>query len=184
MGFAVGSLATLTRKHGVFDDYEIFGYWVEDVAGKRGWFVDMNGIEGGTFTVIDNEVYASGRNYGAGHNGETIVQMSPVVADLRPSTKQVIREAVAQWEAEESEDDVVSRTFGQVREFEESGRRLQEILAEVKEKIGEAPVWFREDGEAFMHPDLAQKLNEPGNEGAMDFLRYLKRLPLPADFKE
>jgi hypothetical protein len=49
------------------------------------------------------------------------------------------------------------------------------ITEEVKAAIGEAPLWIREDGEVFMHPDLSRKLHEPGNEGPLEFLRYMKR---------
>lgn len=103
MAFAVGDLTTLARKHGSFGDYEVFGYFVADEAGKRGWLVDLQGLDSGTFTAVDDEIHRSGRHYGAGSNGETVVPMSSVVADLRASAKQAILDAIAKWEAEERE---------------------------------------------------------------------------------
>jgi hypothetical protein len=75
-----------------------------------------------------------------------------------------------------SDDDFVSRTFERMENWEEWGRRLREIADEVKEKVGEAPLIFNEEGAVFMHPALAAKLEEPGNEGPMEFLRYMKRM--------
>ena len=46
-----------------------------------------------------------------------------------------------------------------------------EILGEVKSRTGEAPLYITEDGEAFVHPDVARKLDEPGNEGPLEFLQ-------------
>jgi hypothetical protein len=50
-----------------------------------------------------------------------------------------------------------------------------EILTAVKERTGEAPLYITEEGEAFVHPDVLQKLNEPGNEGPLEFLQYMKQ---------
>ena len=69
----------------------------------------------------------------------------------------------------------VSRTFNEIRKWNEFGARLNAILQEIKDKIGDAPLYVDEDGEVFAHPDLIQKLNEPGNEGPLEFLRYMQR---------
>lgn len=103
MAFVVGNLTTLARKHGSFGDYEVSGDFVADEAGKRGWLIDLQGLDSGTFTVVDDVIHRSGRHYGAGSNGEAVVPMSPAVADLRACAKQAIVDAIAKWEAEERE---------------------------------------------------------------------------------
>ena len=74
-----------------------------------------------------------------------------------------------------SDEDFVYRVFDRLQDWEEWGRRLRNIVGEVKEKVGEAPLCFNEKGEVFMHPDLARKLNELGNEGPLEYLRYMQR---------
>lgn len=74
-----------------------------------------------------------------------------------------------------SDDDFVLQTFKRMQDWEAWNRRLMEIIQEVKEEIGEAPLMFNEEGEVFMHPALAARLEEPGNEGPMEVLRYMKR---------
>lgn len=73
------------------------------------------------------------------------------------------------------DDDFVYGIFDQLRESEESSRRLSMIVKEVKERVGEAPLCFNEKGEVFMHPELARTLAQPGNEGALEFLKYMQR---------
>lgn len=68
-----------------------------------------------------------------------------------------------------------SRLLKETGEWEECGRRLTELLEDMKEKTGDAALYVDEDGEVFMHPELVEKLNEPGNEGPLEFLRYMKR---------
>lgn len=74
-----------------------------------------------------------------------------------------------------SDEDGFSGVFHRLQDWEECGRRLMQIAKEVKEKVGETPLLFNDEGEVFLHPDLARKLNEPGNEGPLEFLKYLKR---------
>jgi hypothetical protein len=74
-----------------------------------------------------------------------------------------------------ADEDSVSRVLNHLQDWEEWGRRLRSIAEEVKQKIGEAPLWFNEEGDVFMHPDLVRKLEEHGNEGPMEFLLYMKR---------
>ena len=73
------------------------------------------------------------------------------------------------------DEDSVLQVSKRLQNWEESGRRLMYLVEEVKQRIGEAPLQFNEEGDVFMHPDLARKLNEPGNEGALEFLRYMQR---------
>lgn len=60
-------------------------------------------------------------------------------------------------------------------DWQESGRRLLQILKEVKENIGESPMRITEDGVVFLHPDVNRILHEPGNEGPLEFLRCIER---------
>jgi|GEM_PF-4753232 len=83
-----------------------------------------------------------------------------------------------------ADEDSVEQIFGRMRDWEESGRRLMNIAEQVKEKIGEAPLQFSESGEVFIHPDLARKLNEPGNEGPREFLRHMQRTGTFKDWHE
>lgn len=73
-----------------------------------------------------------------------------------------------------SDADNVTQTFNNIREWNEYGERLNAILTEVKDRIGEAPLYITEDGEFFVHPDVSQKLNEAGNEGPLEFLRFMQ----------
>ena len=75
-----------------------------------------------------------------------------------------------------ADEDSVESIVGPVWDFQEWNRRLMQITEEVKQQIGEAPLMFNEEGEVFMHPALAAKLQEPGNEGPMEALRYMKRM--------
>lgn len=61
------------------------------------------------------------------------------------------------------------------RDWQESGRRLLQILQEVKEKVGESPLSITEDGEVFLHPDASRILHQPANAGPLEFLRSVER---------
>jgi hypothetical protein len=100
MGFAAGNLNTLANKHGNFGDYSVDGSWVEDVEGKKGWLIRLEGLESGEFTIVDGEIHQSGRHYRAGPNGETMVPASPQIANIGASAKQAINDAIAKWEGE------------------------------------------------------------------------------------
>lgn len=69
------------------------------------------------------------------------------------------------------------------RDWEESGRRLLRILRDVKEKVGESPLRITEDGEVFLHPDANRILQEPGNEGPLEFLRCIERTGIAKDWE-
>jgi hypothetical protein len=73
------------------------------------------------------------------------------------------------------DEDGVSQVFENIREWQDWGRRLTEILKEVKEKTGEAPICVMEEGGVLVHPELASKLHEPDNAGPLEFFRYLQR---------
>lgn len=102
--------------------------------------------------------------------------------DIEEQEKRAILKAIAIWEIKDREN---ATTFTEVvqnsREWNEWGQRLMEILGEVKSRTGEAPLHITEDGEAFVHPDVARKLDEPGNEGPLEFLQYMKRVGAPPD---
>jgi hypothetical protein len=101
MGFAAGKLTTLAQKRGVFGEYWVAGSWVEDTRGRTGWLIDLDGAENGTFTVLDNEVYRSGRQYSGSKNGKTLVATDNASAEIGDETKQRIFDAIGQWEKEE-----------------------------------------------------------------------------------
>ena len=82
-----------------------------------------------------------------------------------------------------ADENSVSQVFENIREWQEWGKRLTEITREVGERIGEAPVCVREDGGVFVHPDLASKLHEPGNEGPLEFLRLIQRNGIGKDWE-
>jgi len=69
------------------------------------------------------------------------------------------------------------------RDWQESGRRLLQILQEVKEKVRDSPMRITEDGEVFLHPDASRILHEPGNEGPLEFLRCIERTGIAKDWE-
>jgi hypothetical protein len=73
-----------------------------------------------------------------------------------------------------SDGESVPDVFRDIVETHKAGERLYEILKEVKKQIGGAPYMVTEEGRLFMHPLLAKKLNEPGNEGPLEYLQYLR----------
>jgi hypothetical protein len=60
-------------------------------------------------------------------------------------------------------------------DWQESGRRLLQILKEVKERVGESPMRITENGEVFLHPEADRTLHQHGNEGPLEFLRCIER---------
>lgn len=80
-----------------------------------------------------------------------------------------------------SDGESISEIFNSIAEWNRSGERLHAILKEVKEEINDAPFQVTEDGRFFLHPLLAKKLNEPGNEGPLEFLRYMQRNGIAKD---
>jgi len=75
-----------------------------------------------------------------------------------------------------SDDDFVSNIFTELRGWEESGQRLSSLMEEVHKQIGEAPLCVTDEGEVYIHPDLSQRLHEPDNVGALEYLKYMKRV--------
>lgn len=73
--------------------------------------------------------------------------------------------------------------INQNRDWEESGRRLLQILREVREKVGESPMCVTEDGEVLLHPDANRILQQPGNEGPLEFLRCIERTGIAKDWQ-
>lgn len=61
------------------------------------------------------------------------------------------------------------------RDWQESGLRLLQILRDLKEQVGEAPMRITEDGKVLLHSDAERILNEPANAGPLEFLRCIER---------
>ena len=101
MGFAAGKLITLAQKRGVFGEFWVAGSWVEDSAGKTGWLIDLDGAENGTFTVLGDQIFRSGRQYSGSRNGKTLVATDQATAEVGDLAKQMIFDAIGQWEKEE-----------------------------------------------------------------------------------
>lgn len=100
MRFPVGMLTTIARKAGKFGDYDVHGAWVSD-SHCRGWYIELDGIESGSFAVCDGEIHLSGHHYFAGPEGSTFAPVSPDLAELPTSASQAIFDAIAQWEKEQ-----------------------------------------------------------------------------------
>lgn len=103
MMLAPGPWEKITRKHGTFGDYDVRGDLVADSQFRRGWLIQLDGLESGSFAVRNGEIRRAGLEYFAGSSRETSVAVSPEIADLRASAKKAMFDAVAQWEAEERE---------------------------------------------------------------------------------
>lgn len=58
---------------------------------------------------------------------------------------------------------------------DKSAKRLVLILKHVKVETGEVPLYVTEDGRFVIHPAVSRKLNEPGNEGPLEFLGFMRR---------
>lgn len=69
------------------------------------------------------------------------------------------------------------------RDWEESGRRLLQILRDIREQVGESPMRVSEEGEVFLHPEASRILHEPGNEGPLEFLRCIERTGIVKGFQ-
>lgn len=103
MGFAVGKLEKLIHgKKGRFNGYDIVGDWLVDVNGKRGWVIQIvNGLDHGSFSVVDGEIHRSGIHTPGKVENSTDIVTDPNEAELSKSTEQAISDAIAQWEKEE-----------------------------------------------------------------------------------
>jgi hypothetical protein len=82
-----------------------------------------------------------------------------------------------------ADENFVEKAVNEIRDWNESGQRLNAILEEIKNKIGDAPLYVTEDGKFFVHPDVSRILNEPGNEGPLEFLRYMQRNGIGQDME-
>jgi hypothetical protein len=65
-----------------------------------------------------------------------------------------------------------------LEQWEEHGKRLNKIAAEIKERIGDAPIYITESGEFHVHPDLIEEINKPQNKGLPEYLQYLQRMSI------
>lgn len=104
MGFAVGKLErTIRGKRGKFNEYDIVGDLLVDVKGKRGWLIQIvNGLEHGSFSVVDGEIHRSGIHTPGTVEDSADIVTDPKEAALSKLTEQAISEAITQWEKEES----------------------------------------------------------------------------------
>jgi hypothetical protein len=62
-----------------------------------------------------------------------------------------------------------------VRERDKSAKRLLSILRHVKVETGEVPLYVTTEGWLIIHPAVSRKLSEPGNEGPLEFLGFMRR---------
>jgi len=164
---------------GVFEDYEVHGQKFENKDGEQHWRIQIwrtGENPPKNYCVSGNDVFlASLELYDEPQYPMRVGTNGPAM-DIEEQEKRAIFKAIAIWEIKDREN---ATTFSEVvenaREWNEWGQRLMEILGEVKSRTGEAPLYITEGGEAFVHPDVARKLDEPGNEGPLEFLQYMKR---------
>ena len=102
MTVPMGKLRTIVKKNGRFGDYEILGSWVCSSDLKRAWFLQMDGLDSGSFAVVDGEIRFAELNLLAGPDGETIAPIGEK-AQMRPSAEKAVFDAIAKWETEERE---------------------------------------------------------------------------------
>jgi hypothetical protein len=61
-----------------------------------------------------------------------------------------------------------------LQKWDECGKKLQKIAAEIKQRIGDAPIYIDEVGKFHVHPDLIAEIDRPGNEGLNEYLLYIQ----------
>lgn len=61
-------------------------------------------------------------------------------------------------------------------DLDDSQRKLMAVFEEFKARTGKTPMFCNENGRVFVHRDIRKKLDEPGNEAALEFLRYMQRM--------
>jgi len=66
--------------------------------------------------------------------------------------------------------------FNDLQRWEECGKKLQKITAEIKQRIGDAPIYIDEIGKFHIHPDLNAEKDRPENEGLQEYLLYLQKI--------
>jgi len=60
-------------------------------------------------------------------------------------------------------------------QVEADSQRLLAVLKDVADRIGEAPVIYNENGEVFVHPEMARELARPGNEALNEMFITMMR---------
>lgn len=73
------------------------------------------------------------------------------------------------------EGSTVLRYIDKVRDRDKSAKRLVSILKSVKVETGEVPLYVTTEGLFAIHPAVSRKLTEPGNEGPLEFLGFMRR---------
>lgn len=100
MSLAPGNFEKLAHKHEKFDVYELMGDWIVDTDGKRGWIVQvLDGLDTGNFVVQDGKIHVTSLH--SGTQMGTAVVTGQREADIGPSLRRVILDAVGKWQAEE-----------------------------------------------------------------------------------
>jgi hypothetical protein len=64
----------------------------------------------------------------------------------------------------------ITKIFRDMERSAENHRKLIKLAAEIKERIGEAPIHFDESGKLSVHPDLIAEIDKPENEGLYECL--------------
>jgi len=172
---------------GVFGDYEVHGQKFENKNSEQHWRIEIwrTGKNPPTnYCVSGDDVFLASLELYDDPQYPMRVGTNGPATDIEEQERRAIFKAIAIWEIKDREN---ATTFSEVvkneREWNEWGQRLLEILGEVKTRTGEAPLYITEEGEAFVHPDVARKLDEPGNEGPLEFLQYMKRVGIPPDWE-
>lgn len=117
--------------------------------------LDMLGNIGLDLTAAINEVFATAKEKGFVVDSVNQADASEGARELDPS------------EAAKAMSSLIEENRLQA---EADAQRLSALIREVAGRIGEAPVAFNEDGEAFVRPELARELERPGNEMLREML--------------
>lgn len=172
---------------GVFGDYEVHGQKFENKNSEQHWRIEIwrtGKNPPKNYCVSGNDVFLASLELYDDPQYPIRVGTNGPAMDIEEQERRAIFKAIAIWEIKDRQN---ATTFSEVvkneREWNEWGQRLLEILGEVKTRTGEAPLYITEEGEAFVHPDVARKLDKPGNEGPLEFLQYMKRVGIPPDWE-
>jgi hypothetical protein len=69
----------------------------------------------------------------------------------------------------------ITGIFRNMERSAENAMKLTKLAAEIKERIGEAPIHYDELGNFSVHPDLMAEIERPENEGLYEYLLYLQK---------
>lgn len=74
-----------------------------------------------------------------------------------------------------AEIDDPTKLFQEMLELEDSSKKLAAILTEFKARTGKTPLFEDEKGIVSIHREARATLDEPGNEAALEFFRFMQR---------